>query len=255
MTVAKLRAPIVLVHGLMGFDRLEVCGRTFGVYWPTIAGMLEDAGNRVLIPRLSMTRGVAERAAELKRFVDRQAARDPVHLIAHSMGGLDARYMTSRLGMAARVLTLTTVATPHRGTAFADWGMHRLERVVRPVLDLFAVPRQAFYDLTTASCRRFNDHVPDAPGVRYFSVAGRHEGYWRHAGWRLAHRIVTEREGPNDGIVSVASAKYGESFEVWDGDHLSLINWCYPAAVARGTWRDPLPDYARHIRRLADEGF
>src|SRR5262249_5187529 len=38
-----------------------------------------------------------------------------VHVFAHSMGGLDARYMISRLGMAKRVLSLTTIATPHRG--------------------------------------------------------------------------------------------------------------------------------------------
>jgi len=40
------------------------------------------------------------------------------------MGGLDSRHAISlRLGLAERVLTLTTLGTPHRGTAFADWGV------------------------------------------------------------------------------------------------------------------------------------
>ena len=51
------------------------------------------------------------------------------------MGGLDARYLISRLGMADRVLSLTTLGTPHRGTSFADWGVSRLQRYLRPLLE------------------------------------------------------------------------------------------------------------------------
>ena len=35
------------------------------------------------------------------------------------------------------------------------------------------VPYQAYIDLTTTACRAFNERTPDAPTVRYFSVAGR----------------------------------------------------------------------------------
>src|SRR5262249_29282626 len=175
----------------------------------------------------------------------------PVHILAHSMGGLDARYLISCLGMAPRVLSLTTIGTPHRGTPFADWGIRRLARVLKPFFDLFAIPKQAFYDLTTYQCRELNERAPDAPGVRYFSVVGRHEGEWRHPGWPIPHSIVTQAEGPNDGVVSVASATYGESSEVWEGDHLSLINWPHPRAAVP----DHLQHYAGLVRRLGDEGF
>ena len=77
----------------------------------------------MFVPWLSPTGGVADRAQQLKDFIDRVSPAEPVHLFAHSMGGLDARYMISCLGMAQRVLTLTTLGTPHRGTAFADWGI------------------------------------------------------------------------------------------------------------------------------------
>ena len=50
--------------------------------------------------------------------------KDRVVIIAHSMGGLDARYMISRLGMDDRVTALVTITTPHRGSPYADWCLH-----------------------------------------------------------------------------------------------------------------------------------
>src|SRR5262249_2405369 len=158
-------------------------------------------------------------------------------LFAHSMGGLDARYMVSRLGMGGRVLTLTTLGTPHRGTAFADWGIRRLERVVGPVLRFLGVPTGAFHDLTTEGARRLGHQMPDGSAVRYFSIAGRYAGGFDPQ-WLLPHTIVSKEEGPNDGVVSVASAHYGESLDVWDGDHLSLVNWVGVIRQACGRWQD-----------------
>lgn len=255
MTIPKLKAPIVLVHGLFGYDELKAFGRTVARYFPDIPEMLREAGNRVLVPRLSPTGGVAERAGQLKDFLDREVPGEAVHCIAHSMGGLDCRYLISSLGLAPRVLTLTTIGTPHRGTAFADLGVRCLEPLLKPVLEWLTVPHQAFYDLTVERCREFNQQVPDAPGVRYFSVAGRFESNWRDPFWIVPNSIVAKVEGPNDGVVSVASATYGESCDIWEGDHLSLVNLCNPFTQAHGPRPDRLPQYAQIVRRLADEGF
>src|SRR5947209_5571793 len=105
ITIPRLRSPLVLVHGLFGFNRIGLGRWTLVNYFPGIPRLLEAAGNRVLVPRLSPTGGVADRAAQLKAFLDREAPGEPVHLLAHSMGGLDARYMISRLDMGRRVLT------------------------------------------------------------------------------------------------------------------------------------------------------
>jgi triacylglycerol lipase len=253
LTTPQLRAPIVLVHGLLGFDRLKLFGWTLASYFTGIPEFLAGAGNRVGVARLSPTGGVAERAAQLKAFLDREYPGEPVHLLAHSMGGLDSRYMISRLDMAERVLSLTTLGTPHRGSTFADWGLHRLECLAKPFLEATGIPHQAFYDLTTSRCREFNESVPDAAGVRYFSVAGREANGRSPLSWHFVSMpIVTEKEGPNDGIVSVASATYGESIDVWDGDHLSLVNWTHPAG---GAHHDRTSAYASLVRRLADEGY
>jgi triacylglycerol lipase len=251
-TIPRLDAPIVLVHGLCGYDRIAAFGVTLKDYFPGIREALEAAGNRVLVPRLSRTRGVASRAGELKRFVERRVpGGGPVHVIGHSMGGLDARYMIARLGMAGRVKSLTTVGTPHRGTAFADWGVNRFGRLFAPFFQLLGVSYQAFLDLTTAGCKRFNDAVPDAPGVRYLSVAGVCGAEWMAPVWRLPHRIVARAEGPNDGVVSVASATWGEHTDVWAGDHLNLVNWPNRIARRRGQWAALAPDYGRIVRRIA----
>ena len=253
--IPKLNAPIVLVHGLCGFDRLYAFRRVVKDYFPGIREELEAAGNRVFAARVSPTAGVARRAADLKRFIDREVPSGPVHVIGHSMGGLDARYMVSRLGMHDRVLSLTTVGTPHRGTAFADWGVSRFARLFEPLLRFLCIPAEAFRDLTTAGCARFNDEVPDAPGVRYASVAGACDPAWIGFEWRLPYRMVQRAEGPNDGVVSVASAAWGEHAEVWPGDHLNLVNWPNRHARRRGQWPAIAPDYGRVVRRLAGAGF
>jgi triacylglycerol lipase len=249
MGIPKLRAPVVLVHGLMGFDCLRVGKLVLADYFPGAPEILGGAGVRFRVARLSPVGGIAERADQLKALIERAFPKESVHVIGHSMGGLDARYMISRLGMASRVLSLTTLGTPHRGSSLADWGMKRIGPLVRPALDCLGLTYQAFQDLTVASCRRFNDEVPDAPGVRYFSVAARLRQGWGSPQWQLPARILGRAEGPNDGVVSVASARYGEAFDEWDGDHLTLVNWRHPSHRD-----DPadLPRYARVLRRLAD---
>jgi triacylglycerol lipase len=176
-------------------------------------------------------------------------------MIGHSMGGLDARYLVARLGMEGRVLSVTTVGTPHRGTSFADWGWSRFSRVVVPLLRSVGIPYEAFIDLRTDSCRRFNEDVPDVPGVRYFAVAGVCERPWLGPEWLLPSCIVERLEGANDGVVSVASATWGEHTEVWAGDHLNLVNWPNRLARRRGVWQDRAPDYGRVLRRLVAAGF
>src|SRR5436190_23024830 len=115
MIIPRLRAPIVLVHGLLGFGRVRIGPWVIATYFRGLPEALEQAGNRVLVPSLSMTGGVAERARQLKAYLDREAPNEPVHLFGHSMGGLDSRYLITHLGMSDCVLSLTTLGTPHRG--------------------------------------------------------------------------------------------------------------------------------------------
>lgn len=255
MIVPALRAPIVLVHGLLGFNEWRVFGFRLASYFGGIPDFLSSGGNRVLVPQLSPTRGIAERAGQLRDFLDRELPNQAVHVLAHSLGGLDSRFLITRLGMASRILTLTTIGTPHRGTAFADWIVNRCGRVATPFAEAFDLPLGAICDLTRDACRSFNERVLDAPGVRYFAVAGQFTPGLFDVEWQMPFRIVRAAEGDNDGVVSIASAAFGEDMQIWDGDHLALVNWLGRRPRLRGRKYDLLPKYARLIHRLADEGY
>lgn len=249
-TAPRLQAPIVLLHGLCGFDRVLMHRRPVLEYFPGIGDYLRAAGNHVLVPKLSPTASIATRAAELRAYLRREVGRQRVHLVGHSLGGLDSRYYISRLDGAERVISLTSVGTPHRGTPFADWGLARFARFLRPLLRWAGLEEDAFHDLTVESCQRFNEVVPDVPGVHYRSIAGVCEKPWLGAHWWLPARIVGNAEGPNDGVVSVASATWGEATEIWNADHLNLVNWPNRKAQRRGVWRDRAADYGAMLARL-----
>src|SRR5262249_30589798 len=84
------RYPIVLAHGLFGFDAIEIGARTHE-YFRGIPDRLRGLGVIVHAFRVDPTRGVASRARQLADHVRAMAA-PRVNIIAHSMGGLDARY-------------------------------------------------------------------------------------------------------------------------------------------------------------------
>jgi triacylglycerol lipase len=254
-SVPKLRAPIVLVHGLFGFDALRIFQVEVFPYFRGIEWILRRSKNRVYTARLSPTSRVKHRANELKRFLDKRVGIEPVHLIAHSMGGLDSRYMISKLGGGERVLTLTTLGTPHHGTSFADWGMTRWGVILRPTNLPFIRPVPALLDLTTEACRQFNATVFDDPRVRYFSVGGRYACKWWLPNWWFSSQVIEKHEGENDGLVSLASARYGEAFDVWEGDHLSLVNWPTVEFMTGLRWPDRRPAYAKIVQRLKELGY
>jgi triacylglycerol lipase len=163
--------------------------------------------------------------------------------------------MISRLGAAERVLSLTTLGTPHRGTSFADWGLTHYGMIFRPTNLPFIRPVPALLDLTTAACREFNQKIIDDPRVRYFSVGGRYTGKWWVPNWWFSARVIEKHEGENDGLVSLTSAQHGESFEVWDGDHLSLVNWPTVEWMSQLRWPDRRPYYGKILHRLKETGF
>lgn len=67
----------------------------------------------------------------------------------------------------------------------------------------------AFEALGSKSMENFNEECPDDPEVSYFSWGACFEpGYLDTFRW--SHSIIYAAEGPNDGLVSVHSAKHGE---------------------------------------------
>jgi triacylglycerol lipase len=170
------------------------------------------------------------------------------------MGGLDARWYVGRLGGDRRVASLTTIATPHRGTYVADWGGRRIGRALagwRLLADL-GVDVRAFPDLTRAACDDRNAALADAPSVPTYSWAGARPWWAIAAPLQVPFRLLQRAEGPNDGLVSVASARYGEFQGTLDADHFAQTGWHWtPPGVARF---DHLAFYRRIAHDLAVRG-
>ncbi|RPD56101.1 alpha/beta-hydrolase [Lentinus tigrinus ALCF2SS1-6] len=119
------RYPIVLCHGLYGFD---VRGpSSFPIlqqhYWSNVLNVLrKKVGAEVLVTGVPSTGSVSSRAENLDKFLREKAYSRGVNFLAHSMGGLDCRHLITHLKPQDYTpLSLTTVATPHRGSPFMDW--------------------------------------------------------------------------------------------------------------------------------------
>lgn len=237
-----LRYPIVLVHGLGGFDRLQLSLGGHAVikihYFHAIARHLRDAGvPAVHAAALPPHAGIARRAAALAAFIGREVEAPHFHLIAHSMGGLDSRHYLSHLGGAARgALSLTTLATPHRGSPLATLAVESLFnpclRLARRLhlgrmLTVALTQTAAHRDLRPAACAAFNAATPDAAGVAYFSWAGdpseEHVQWPLRPAWGMLRRRA--RDENNDGMVPLSSARWSGWRGCVPADHLSLAGW------------------------------
>jgi triacylglycerol lipase len=241
----RLRHPVVLAHGVLGFDKIAIGGREHS-YFRGVSGHLMRVGAEVHRPRVSSSASVAVRADELARMV-RSLSAKKVNVIAHSMGGLDARYAIAKLGLADRVATLTTVGTPHLGTPIADLGaklsdLLRLKPLIGRVISL-----DGFYDLTTERMRAFNREIENAPNVAYASVVARIDRPRASKLLWLTHKYLSQRAGDNDGMVPSTSQSWGEVLRQIEADHWAQIGWSPEF--------DALAFYEELIRELRGRGF
>lgn len=150
--------PVILAHGISPFDRVirpfsEIDNRDDDRfhYFRKIRSSLIEKGFLAFHSRVSWASDLDRRSSDLKKEIEKITKNfsiwPKVHIIAHSMGGLDARQMIFKYHMQDRIASLTTIGTPHLGTSFTDWGMERfgyLMNLIRPLgLDI-----QGFRDLT-----------------------------------------------------------------------------------------------------------
>lgn len=255
---------------MSGFDqiRLEILKRhpLTIEYFHGIPALLENTGTpRIAIAALPPHGSIRERALALAAFAAQTLPGERFHIIAHSMGGLDSREYLTHLGGEEHVLSLTTLGTPHRGSPIADLALKSFVEPCRRLLGKFNVPRPlqmlhehtaAHRDLRPEACARFNAATPDAPGVAYFSWGGAPPPEAVHWILRVPYEILgqaTSRTcgdgGGNDGLVTLASARWGQWRGALPADHLSLVGWQFMDGARRHF--DPLVFYAKLIDDLA----
>jgi triacylglycerol lipase len=225
--------PVVLHHGMFGSGDIQL-GPVKLSYFRGIDRAIAARGHALIITRVHPSSSVANRARQLKESILRQQhilgqPQQKVILIAHSMGGLDARYAVAKLGLAEHVAAVVTVSCPHRGSPFADWIVKNLGQRLRGIqlVKFLGLDLRAIDDVTTGRCAEFNQEVPDVAGVRYFSIGAARDRSDIAPFALFSHRIIFDAEGDNDGLVSVKSSAWGEHLGVWPADHWQTINRRY----------------------------
>lgn len=230
---------IVFCHGYLGFRQ-----RGKIQYFRGLEDYLNSSRSKVprdvhiFFPEVNPLGSITQRASQLREQIARKFPGESVHLITHSMGGLDARFLVSPHGLRyPHVETMTMVSTPNRGSPVADVVCHGFDisgsvlpkRAQVGVLGkLFAVSEQGLRDITTAHMEEFNKNCPDNPDVHYYSyagVSGPNEQDFIAPILYLGYKIILAREGRNDGAVSVESAKWGTYLGEIPADHLDEMGW------------------------------
>jgi triacylglycerol lipase len=255
--------PIVLAHGFMGTDSSGTSATNVWSFFG-VADALRADGHVVHEARVQPFHAPEVRAKELAKHVDLAIAEcrtkpgcdaSRVNVVAHSMGGLDARWWVGRLGGHRRVASLTTIATPHHGTYVADWGGLRVGRALsgwRRLAEL-GVDARAIPDLTRAACAERNAALLGGPEVPTFSYGGARPWWGIAVPLQVAFRVLQRVEGPNDGLVSVASARYGTYLGTLEADHFAETGWHWtPPGITRF---DHLAFYRGLVRDLAARGY
>ncbi|KAF9141937.1 hypothetical protein BGX30_003746 [Mortierella sp. GBA39] len=110
------RHPIVLCHGLFGFDKMgpDTIPHLQIHYWKGIQKALTKLGARVIVASVPKTGSIKKRAEALHRML--------TNTVEGMHGGLDCRYLISHIhDKNYDVKSLTTLSTPHRGSPVMDW--------------------------------------------------------------------------------------------------------------------------------------
>jgi triacylglycerol lipase len=242
--------------------------RLLGIdYFRGLRDHIAAAGRHVpIFPEVPPIGSCEERAEKLAEAISAAYPTGEVHIIAHSMGGLDSRTLigSNLRGLAdpGRIVSLTTVATPHRGSPVADLLVgprpDGLRRVVydgiSQALSLLGIDTGALANLTTARASTVPDTARTHPGIRHRSyfASGRPGPLATCLALALGHRYLHGDSGQeNDGLVTLGSAQYGEfQRPFWPCDHADAIGHNLDTADLGGFRFDHFAAFDAIIREL-----
>lgn len=229
--------PIVFMHGFGLLGSL----RRNGMFDP-IVHALRKRGLAAYAPNVTPYQTIEVRAQQWAEAFAQLTEKHPhhkFHVIAHSMGGLDARYLISRLEGAAYIQSLTTIASPHHGSFLATYSLNQPKWLREPMLSVMnSLGNKAFEHAPSNVAealeqltpdfvvQHFNPNTPDHPDVAYYSFsakAGKGTDYVIIPSMWLGNRILFDAEGLNDGLVSVKSAMWTGHQAVLLADHAAQI--------------------------------
>lgn len=289
---ADTRYPLLLVHGLFGFDRIG----NFELFHD-IKQALRSAGARVFVPHLSAAHSNEARGEQLLGQIERVLEGTgalKVNLIGHSQGALAARYAAALAPQS--VASVTSVSGPNHGSELADFLRQALtpgrlpEQVADAVVTLFAeflallgghrqLPQNAIAALnalTTEGVGAFNAKYPQGlpktrggqgceqvNGVHYYSWSGILQGNILEEGLnaldplhnclRALSQYFIDESQQNDGLVGRFSSHLGTVIRSdYPLDHLGTLQ---QTGIATTKDLDPIDLYVQHAERLKKAGL
>ncbi|MEQ9722294.1 triacylglycerol lipase [Yersinia alsatica] len=292
-TNSTLKYPVVLVHGLFGFDKIA------GIY-PYFYGVeepLKKAGADVFIATISATNSNEVRGEQLLRFIKEVMAKTgakKVNLIGHSQGPLACRYVAAT--HPELVASVTSVNGVNHGSEIADLVRSALtpdrlpEQIVNTIMSAFGafvsllsgkpfLPQdfmESINALTTENVAKFNTQYPQGlpevwggegkefdNGVYYYSWGGclgynpLTEGMNNldplHHSLVALSLLFTKERYQNDGMVGRYSMHLGK---VIRSDYkLDHVDAVNQTAGMVSSEIDPVKLYVNHIELLKSKGL
>ncbi len=254
--------PIILAHGIARFDflleylvqnsklfNIKISDLVDGLsYFKGITQFLRRKGFDAEHSNVAFADGVKKRSEDLQNEVElflNIKGKQKAHIIAHSMGGLDARLMivNNKNGIADRISSLTTIGTPHNGTYLADYWLEKGGDEVITALEK-CIRLNGFADLTTKVCGDFNtasEKIEADNSVVYQTIATKENRKFVFFPLQGAWEKIFEKQGDNDGLVPVSSQLWTDEIVgdkqtkvihhlgfPMDADHLNQVGWWDP---------------------------
>lgn len=223
----RTKYPVLLVHGIGYRDDVTPVS-----YWGRVPQRLSLEGAQVYLSGQNAFSSHSSNAFILKSKIDEIIAKTgakKVNIIAHSKGGIEARYLITALGQGGHVASLTTLACPHWGSSFADYMIETIAKTPLPAAELINIyagiigdakpdSLAAGNELTRKFMSNFNMLITNDPEVYYQSYGFMMKQQSHNSLFYIPHQIILSNEGPNDGMVSTNSAAWGNFRGVFSGD-------------------------------------
>lgn len=280
--------PIVLVHGVSGFDKV------LGVveYFQGIPSALRSGNAEVYTPNLTAWETAPARGEQLLDYIENvvlpETGATKVHLVGHSLGSPTSRYVA---GVSPELVSsVTSVNGINYGSGFADWGIDNivggpLEGIAEDlinltgnVLDALAGNPEYSNDalasikfMSTESALAFSEDFPDGEPTSYCGnganlVNGVHYYSWGSTGtftnlldisdplMALFDQLGYYNGEASDGLVAKCSQHWGESIrdDYWM-NHLDATNMLFGLHNLLET--NPKTLYTNHADRFRGMGL
>jgi triacylglycerol lipase len=279
------RHPIVLVHGVTGFNTI---GGLIN-YFHNIPWNLERSGAQVYSASVSFVNGSQQRGQQLANYVN-GLGHSKVNLMAHSQGAPTSR-VTAAL-IPHKIASITSINGVNKGSKVADvvrgiippgsyveGGAQAIANALGDLVNALSNSNNpqdglaALETLTTRGTTNLNNAL-GWKGVNRWSCSGTAEDQWINGNrvkmfsWtgKAVYTNWTDISDPflgitslafgnedSDGLVGVCATKMGNVIGThYDMNHVDAINHIFGA---RSWWTNPVSLYRSQANRLKNRGL